>query len=212
VAMAPFAGQDAQVAVEQSVDALLAAADDTAGPELDVGQGADGQLLGGGHALHGAVVPVDAQQGQAAGGVGPGDQTSQEFGMVEQDVAAAGFGGDVVLGALCHEVAGVDEDGVPVHVSPVVEGEKKGPRKGSWPCGHHQGRPPDPGSSTGDGRWTAAAGRAGSLGRERRAPRLRSSTDLGWTSESVRSLSLLAFLGVAGCDCCQRRGELLDPP
>ncbi|HEX2804742.1 MAG TPA: hypothetical protein VHN80_01060, partial [Kineosporiaceae bacterium] len=85
-----FTREHAQVPVDEGVDALLTAAADAAQPQLDVRQRGDRQLLGGGDAVHGTVVPIDPQQGQPARLLGPVGDSLDQGGVVDQDVAALG--------------------------------------------------------------------------------------------------------------------------
>lgn len=88
-------GQDAQVAVDQGVDALLTAAAQPAEPKLDVWKGANGLLLDRRYTVDSAVVPIDAQQREIAGGASPLAQPANELGVVDRDIATPGLWGDV---------------------------------------------------------------------------------------------------------------------
>ena len=106
------AGQAQQIEHDQRVDALLVARHHPSQPELDVGHQAQPALLGSGHLVDRAVVPVDAQQLPAAVLPGAGDQ------RFEERLVGAGEPGPVVrsvenLARGGPEKGGVHEDGVP---------------------------------------------------------------------------------------------------
>lgn len=113
VADGAVAGEGFEVTADQGVDALLLVVGvEVAEADLDVGEGGDGELLGGVDAAAGAVVPVDAEQAAVGEDLaGPVDEGVDEPLGVEVEGAAFLGAGDQASGGGV-EVAGVDEDGV----------------------------------------------------------------------------------------------------